>query len=147
MLAFANIFDMIEFVIPVLDRADTYRTGDVEDIIAVTEGEERIVGIPVTLGEFELRLAFAIGIDGLFLVEINTVRHEFGLNGYAVVMKRVVGVVLADIIRHRVGPFGDRVAMTGFAFGMDNGIAFFGRIGRSADSPKGGSYARLACRA
>ena len=128
--------------IPILYRTDTYGTGDAEDIVTVTEGEQGVVGIPMTLGKFELRGSFAIDVDGLFLIEIDTIGHEFGLYGDTMVMKRMVGVVLAYIIRHRIGPFGDGVAMTNFsAFGED-GIAFSKRIGWSTDSPERSRYAR-----
>ena len=134
------------FAVPIFDRADTYGAGDTEDIISVAEGKERVVGIPMTLGEFELRLAIAIGIDRLFLIEIDTICHEFGLNRYTMVMERMIRVVLADIIRHRVGPFGDGIAMTDFsAFGED-GVAGTYRVRGCTNLPKGSRYPRLASR-
>ena len=130
------------FAVPVLDRADTDSAADAKYVIAVAERKKRVVGIPITGCEFELRLAFAIGIDGLLLVEIDTVCHEFGLNGYTVMVKIVIRIVLADIIRHRICPLGDRIAMTDFLAFVEDGIAFSGRIGRSTDSPEGGGYSR-----
>jgi hypothetical protein len=75
--ALGDGFDMNHFLtVPILDRTDTYSARDAEDVIAVACSQKAIVGIPVTLCELELRRALAIGIDGLFLVEIDAVRHE-----------------------------------------------------------------------
>ena len=84
--------------VPVLDGADTDRAGDAEDVISVTEGEEGVVGVPMALREFELGRAFAIGVYRLLFIEIDTIGHELGLNGYAVVVEGVVGVAFADIV-------------------------------------------------
>jgi hypothetical protein len=65
-----------------------------------------------------------------------------GLNGYTVMMEAVVRIVLADIIRQGVGPFGDGIAMTDFGAFREDGVAFSGRIGRCTDSPERGGYAR-----
>jgi hypothetical protein len=140
-------FDVhVLFAVPVLDRADTDSAADAKYVIAVAERKKRVVGIPITGREFELRLALAIGIDGLLLIEIDAVRHEFGLNGYTVMVKRMVCVVLADIIRHRIFPLGDRIAMTDFlAFGEDC-IAGADTIRLRADLPKRCRYPRLARR-
>ena len=92
------ILDMRMFLaVPVLDRTDTHSTAYAEDVIAVTCRQETVVGIPVTLGKFELRFAFAIRIDGLFLIEIDAVRHEFGLHRYAVVVKLMICIMRFEI--------------------------------------------------
>jgi len=97
--AFGNGFDVdVLLAVPVLDGADTDRAGDAEDVIAVTEGEEGVVGVPMALREFELGCAFAVGVYRLLFIEIDPVGHELGLNGYAVVVEGMVGVAFADII-------------------------------------------------
>ena len=91
--AFIDGFDMNHFLtVPVFDRTYADRSRDAKDIIAVACGEQAVVRIPVALCELELRRALAIGVDGLLLVEINTIGHEFALYGYAVMMQLMVGV-------------------------------------------------------
>lgn len=128
--------------VPVLDRADTDCSAHAEDIIAVAEGEKAVVGVPVTLSEFELRLAFAVGIDGLLLIEIDAVGHPFGLYGDTVVMQLVVRIY------RRVGcPFGDGVAVPHLCALVEHGVARTDRVRGGTNLPKGSRYARLACRA
>ena len=96
----------------------------------------------MTLGKLELRLALAIGIDGLLAIEIDTVRHELGLNGYTMVMERMVSVAFTNIIRQGVDPLGDGIAMTDFgAFGED-GVARTDAIRGSTYAPERGRYPR-----
>lgn len=130
--------------VPVLDGADTDRAGDAENVIAVTEGEEGVVGVPMALREFELGRAFAIGVYRLLFIEIDPVGHELGLNGYAVVVEGMVGVAFADIVGQGVGPFGDGITVADFgAFGED-GVARADRIRGGADTPERGGYSRGA---
>lgn len=141
--ALRYILEMYHFLaVPVFDGTDADRSAYAEDVIAITGSEQRVVGIPVTLRKLELRLSFAIGVDGLFLIEINAVRHEFGLHRHAVMVKRMIDILFL------VGrlPLGDGVAMTHLRALIEDGIALSGRIGRSTDSPERGSYPRGAAR-
>ena len=91
--ALGDGFDMNHLLaVPVFDRTYADRSRDAKDIIAVACSQKAVVGIPVALCEFKLRRALAIGVDGLLLVEINTIGHEFALHGYTVMMKLMVGV-------------------------------------------------------
>ena len=72
--------------VPVFDGTNADRSAHAEDVIAITGSEQRVVGIPITLRQFELRRTFAIRVNGLFLIEIDAVRHEFGLHRHAVVV-------------------------------------------------------------
>lgn len=78
--------------VPVFDRTYAYSARDAEDVIAVACSQKAVVRIPVALCEFELRRAFAIGINGLLFIEIDTIGHVLRLYGYTMMMKLMVGV-------------------------------------------------------
>ena len=48
-LAFTCRFDVVEFLVPVFDRTNAYRSADAEDIVAVSFGKKRVIRIPITL--------------------------------------------------------------------------------------------------
>ncbi len=75
------------------DRAYSYGVRNFEYIVAVAESEQAVVGIPEGLLQFQLRVAFGIDIDCLSCVEVNTVRHSFGLEGYTVVVHESEGLI------------------------------------------------------
>ena len=96
----------------------------------------------MTLGEFKLGLAFTIGINGLLLIEIDTIGHEFGLYRYTVMMQLMVCILC------RIGcPFGDGVAVPHLGALVEHGVARTDRVRGGTNLPKGSRYARLACRA
>jgi hypothetical protein len=127
--------------VPVFDTADSYRTTDAQDIIAVACLKKAIVRVPIALRKLELRRTLAVGIDGLFLVKIDAISHQLGLYGYTVVMELMVGVHVRTI-----GPFADGVTMAHLLPLIEHGITGTKRIRLGADTPERGRYSRGAAR-
>lgn len=94
------------------NRAYSDCVSDFEYIVAVAESEEAIVGIPEGLREFQLRLAFGIDIDCLPCIEVNTVCHQFGLEGNSVVVHKSERLIGREKCLR-----GDGFDAIGFAFG------------------------------
>ena len=78
------------FAVPGFAGADADEAADAEDIVSKSLGELFVGGVPFAGVEFESGCAFGVHVDGLFLIEVDAVRHQFGLESYAVVVHLVV---------------------------------------------------------
>ena len=80
--------------IPALERPHRHRSEDTQIVVAAARRELLVGRIPHCFAQFQPRTLLAVGVDALFLVEIDAVGGIFGFKGRAVVVELMVHVVL-----------------------------------------------------